>query len=143
MLSLDVPTAVMRGDSIWLNCTLDLESDDLYSVKWYKNDVEFYRYLPRDNPAGQKYDLPGVYLDVTVTERTLPIMARGAFKWRIMQKERDLFLALYVLFPFFPVTSAHRTGETHNQLLRRVKKNRLFEEGVELSGGRGRGKLYS
>ncbi|CAL1273229.1 unnamed protein product [Larinioides sclopetarius] len=64
MLSLDVPTAVMRGDSIWLNCTLDLESDDLYSVKWYKNDVEFYRYLPRDNPAGQKYDLPGVYLDL-------------------------------------------------------------------------------
>ncbi|GFY05207.1 uncharacterized protein TNCV_2206531 [Trichonephila clavipes] len=54
MLSLDVPTAVMRGESIWLNCTLDLESDDLYSVKWYKNDVEFYRYLPRDNPAGQK-----------------------------------------------------------------------------------------
>ncbi|GFY60658.1 putative beat protein [Trichonephila inaurata madagascariensis] len=64
MLSLDVPTAVMRGESIWLNCTLDLESDDLYSVKWYKNDVEFYRYLPRDNPAGQKYDLPGVYLDL-------------------------------------------------------------------------------
>ncbi|XP_054715507.1 synaptogenesis protein syg-2-like [Uloborus diversus] len=64
MLSLDVPTAVMRGDSIWLNCSLDLESDELYSVKWYKNDVEFYRYLPRDNPAGQKYDLPGVYLDL-------------------------------------------------------------------------------
>ncbi|KFM72481.1 hypothetical protein X975_22074, partial [Stegodyphus mimosarum] len=59
MLSLDVPTAVMKGDSIWLNCTLDLESDELYSVKWYKNDVEFYRYLPRDHPAGQKYDLPG------------------------------------------------------------------------------------
>ncbi|XP_042898667.1 uncharacterized protein [Parasteatoda tepidariorum] len=64
MLSLDVPTAVMRGESIWLNCTLDLESDELYSVKWYKNDVEFYRYLPRDNPKGQKYDLPGVYLQL-------------------------------------------------------------------------------
>ncbi|KFM72515.1 hypothetical protein X975_15586, partial [Stegodyphus mimosarum] len=58
-MSLDVPSAVMQGDSIWLNCTLDLESDDLYSVKWYKNDVEFYRHLPQDSPSGQKYDIPG------------------------------------------------------------------------------------
>ncbi|GFW51475.1 uncharacterized protein TNCV_4211531 [Trichonephila clavipes] len=62
-MSLDVPTAVMQGDSIWLNCTLDLESDDLYSVKWYKDDVEFYRHLPQDSPSGQKYDIPGIRLD--------------------------------------------------------------------------------
>ncbi|KAG8197881.1 hypothetical protein JTE90_020261 [Oedothorax gibbosus] len=65
LLGLDVPTAVMVGEPVWLNCSLDLESDDLYSVKWYKNDVEFYRYLPRDNPKGQKYDLPGVDLDLS------------------------------------------------------------------------------
>ncbi|CAL1275895.1 unnamed protein product [Larinioides sclopetarius] len=64
LMSLDVPTAVMQGDSIWLNCTLDLESDDLYSVKWYKDDVEFYRHLPRDSPSGQKYDIPGIRLDL-------------------------------------------------------------------------------
>ncbi|XP_054710641.1 uncharacterized protein LOC129220277 [Uloborus diversus] len=64
LMSLDVPTAVMQGDSVWLNCTLDLESDDLYSVKWYKNDVEFYRHLPQDKPSGQKYDIPGVHLDL-------------------------------------------------------------------------------
>ncbi|GFS94575.1 uncharacterized protein NPIL_83291 [Nephila pilipes] len=63
LMSLDVPTAVMQGDSIWLNCTLDLESDDLYSVKWYKDDVEFYRHLPQDSPSGQKYDIPGIRLD--------------------------------------------------------------------------------
>ncbi|CAL1275894.1 unnamed protein product [Larinioides sclopetarius] len=67
LMSLDVPTAVMQGDSIWLNCTLDLESDDLYSVKWYKDDVEFYRHLPRDSPSGQKYDIPGIRLDVSKT----------------------------------------------------------------------------
>ncbi|UYV62903.1 hypothetical protein LAZ67_2002381 [Cordylochernes scorpioides] len=63
LVSLDMPTAVAKGESLWLNCTLDLENDELYSVKWYKNDVEFYRYLPRDRPASQKYDLPGIFVD--------------------------------------------------------------------------------
>ncbi|GIX80324.1 hypothetical protein CDAR_426651 [Caerostris darwini] len=71
-MSLDVPTAVMQGDSIWLNCTLDLESDDLYSVKWYKDDVEFYRHLPQDSPSGQKYDIPGIRLDPT-DESEIPV----------------------------------------------------------------------
>lgn len=62
---LDVPAAVIRGEPAWLNCTYDLEKDELYSVKWYKNNVEFYRYLPTDRPPGQKYDLQGVYVDVS------------------------------------------------------------------------------
>lgn len=62
---LDVPAAVIRGEPAWLNCSYDLEKDELYSVKWYKNNVEFYRYLPTDRPPGQKYDLQGVYVDVS------------------------------------------------------------------------------
>ncbi|XP_022237894.1 uncharacterized protein LOC106478571 [Limulus polyphemus] len=61
----EVPTAVRRGDPIWLNCTYNLETDDLYSVKWYKNNVEFYRYLPSDDPPAQKYDLVGVYVELS------------------------------------------------------------------------------
>ncbi|XP_023216291.1 uncharacterized protein LOC111618898 [Centruroides sculpturatus] len=64
LVRLDVPHAILNGDSIWLNCSFDLEADELYSVKWYKNNVEFYRYLPSDQPPAQKYDLLGVYLDV-------------------------------------------------------------------------------
>ncbi|CAL1289414.1 unnamed protein product [Larinioides sclopetarius] len=59
-----VPTVVMRGDPVWLNCSYDLERDKLYSIKWHKNNVEFYRYLPADNPPGQKYELPGIFLDL-------------------------------------------------------------------------------
>ncbi|XP_042896375.1 uncharacterized protein [Parasteatoda tepidariorum] len=61
---LDVPAAVVRGEAAWLNCTYNLENDELYSVKWYKNNVEFYRFLPSDRPPGQKYDLQGVYVDL-------------------------------------------------------------------------------
>ncbi|KAF8794741.1 hypothetical protein HNY73_002683 [Argiope bruennichi] len=42
----------------------DLEREVLYSIKWHKNNVEFYRYLPADNPPEQKYELPGIFLDL-------------------------------------------------------------------------------
>ncbi|XP_022247933.1 uncharacterized protein LOC106464496 isoform X2 [Limulus polyphemus] len=64
LLDVQVPTAVNSDDPVWLNCTYDLESDELYSVKWYKNNVEFYRYLPSDDPPAQKYKLLGVYVDL-------------------------------------------------------------------------------
>lgn len=54
-----------------LNCTFDLEEDTLYSIKWYKNNVEFYRYILSDRPPGQKYSLQGIYLDVSVLHFTL------------------------------------------------------------------------
>ncbi|KAG8187086.1 hypothetical protein JTE90_023928 [Oedothorax gibbosus] len=63
MLELQVPPSIMRGQSVTLNCTFDLEEDILYSIKWYKNSVEFYRYIPSDRPPGQKYPLQGIYLD--------------------------------------------------------------------------------
>ncbi|XP_076310321.1 uncharacterized protein LOC143225204 [Tachypleus tridentatus] len=64
LLDLEVPSVVESGDPVWLNCSFDLESDDLYSVKWYKNSLEFYRYLPKEEPRAHKYELPGVYVDL-------------------------------------------------------------------------------
>ncbi|GFQ77655.1 ig-like domain-containing protein [Trichonephila clavata] len=64
LAKLDVSSAVIRGEPAWLNCSYTLEGDELYSVKWYKNNVEFYRFLPTDRPPGQKYDLQGVYVDL-------------------------------------------------------------------------------
>ncbi|UYV62699.1 hypothetical protein LAZ67_2001614 [Cordylochernes scorpioides] len=65
---LEVPSAVVLGEPAWLNCSYDLESDELYSVKWYKNNVEFYRFLPSDRPPGQKYDLKGVFVDLSKSD---------------------------------------------------------------------------
>ncbi|RWS22648.1 uncharacterized protein B4U80_06810, partial [Leptotrombidium deliense] len=60
----DVPQSIARGTSIWLHCNFDLEGDELYSVKWYKNYVEFYRYLPSNKPkSGQIFRLNGIYVD--------------------------------------------------------------------------------
>ncbi|XP_076333671.1 uncharacterized protein LOC143237869 [Tachypleus tridentatus] len=65
LVSLHIPNIVIAGSSAWLNCTYDLETDVLYAVKWYKKDIEFYRYVPRDIPPAQSYSLPGIFIDLT------------------------------------------------------------------------------
>ncbi|XP_035208096.1 uncharacterized protein LOC118182818 isoform X2 [Stegodyphus dumicola] len=67
---LGVPGSVSRGDPIWLDCGYDLEGDQLYSVKWYKDNVEFYRFLPSDEPSAQMYSLDGVFLDLHLSNAT-------------------------------------------------------------------------
>ncbi|XP_077564020.1 uncharacterized protein LOC144179514 [Haemaphysalis longicornis] len=65
LLRLDVPSVARRGEPIWLNCSYDLERDQLYSVKWYKNNVEIYRYLPSETPRVKVYNMPGIHIDVS------------------------------------------------------------------------------
>ncbi|KAG8201569.1 hypothetical protein JTE90_011240 [Oedothorax gibbosus] len=60
-----VPAVVIKGDDVWLNCTYDLEKETLYSIKWHKNNIEFYRYIPVNSPPGQVYDLEGIHIDLT------------------------------------------------------------------------------
>ena len=36
-----------HGQELSLSCAYDLEEDSLHSIKWYRDDKEFYRYLPR------------------------------------------------------------------------------------------------
>ncbi|XP_076330228.1 uncharacterized protein LOC143235866 [Tachypleus tridentatus] len=64
LVDIEVNSVVQKGDPVWLNCTFDQESEDLYSVKWYKNSVEIYRYLPKEHPQAQSYEQPGVYIDM-------------------------------------------------------------------------------
>jgi beat protein, putative len=63
---LEVPKSLAKGSTASLRCHFDLEGEQLYSVKWYKDYIEFYRYLPSNEPkAGQNYKLKGVHLDVS------------------------------------------------------------------------------
>lgn len=49
-----------------LACLFDPEQDVLYSVKWYKDDVEFFRHLPNDSPPNQFFDIGDVEVDVSI-----------------------------------------------------------------------------
>ncbi|XP_076335504.1 uncharacterized protein LOC143238826 [Tachypleus tridentatus] len=62
---LDIPSPTTLGQSIELTCSYELDGDQLYSVKWYKDNTEFFRYLPLDWPPGQFLPLPGVRVDLS------------------------------------------------------------------------------
>ena len=37
-----------------------MAEETLYSVKWYKNHREFYRFLPKDQPKQQIFKIEGI-----------------------------------------------------------------------------------
>jgi len=60
-----VPGHTIRGQPVRLECHYDLEGEALYSVKWYKDGKEFYRFIPRDNPPAGILQQPGFTVDVS------------------------------------------------------------------------------
>ncbi|KAG8226561.1 hypothetical protein J437_LFUL000644 [Ladona fulva] len=61
---ISVPEAVRRGETARLSCDYDLEMAPLYSIKWYRGDEEFYRYVPKEAPPTQVFPLAGISVDV-------------------------------------------------------------------------------
>lgn len=65
ILQVSVPRKSIVGDKIWLNCSIDLEQDTLYSIKWYKDQEEIYRFLPSNRPSQSVYETDGLFIDVS------------------------------------------------------------------------------
>lgn len=66
-MSITVPVAVASGDSAKMTCTYDLDTDPLYTVKWYKGRQEFFRYVPKELPHTRVFPWPGINVDVSTT----------------------------------------------------------------------------
>ena len=71
---LHVPQLIYAREGFWINCTYDLESEPLYSIKWFKknNEVkeegpwsEIYRYIPNAEREEVKrvFSMRGVVVD--------------------------------------------------------------------------------
>jgi hypothetical protein len=71
LLELRINTHTIRGNKTILECRYDLEGETLYAVKWYKDGNEFYRYLPRETPNIQVFDLPGINVDVSIASASM------------------------------------------------------------------------
>ncbi|XP_017772957.1 PREDICTED: cell adhesion molecule 2-like [Nicrophorus vespilloides] len=64
LVELRIPSHAVRNQSARLECHFDLDGETLYSVKWYKDGNEFYRFVPRNMPPAQVFPLPGVTVDM-------------------------------------------------------------------------------
>lgn len=51
------------GKSTTFECKYDLQGEKLYSFKWYKDGNEFYRFLPKETPEVQLFEVGGVHVD--------------------------------------------------------------------------------
>ncbi|XP_077290982.1 uncharacterized protein LOC143914591 [Arctopsyche grandis] len=58
-----VPTLADLRQPASLVCSYDTGQDDLYSVKWYKDDHEFYRYTPGHTPSVITFPLTGASVE--------------------------------------------------------------------------------
>ena len=58
------PKKVHIGDVAVLKCPFELGKDRLYSVKWYKDGEEFFRYIPKYNPPMSEKVVSGVKVQV-------------------------------------------------------------------------------
>jgi len=62
--SLDVPKYAKVGDNLRLVCEYASGDDQVYSVKWYKDNMEFYRYVPKDTPKAQSFYVEGINVNL-------------------------------------------------------------------------------
>ncbi|XP_030761169.1 uncharacterized protein LOC115886213 isoform X2 [Sitophilus oryzae] len=64
----NVPQYRVPGEVAQLQCDYDLGNDTLYSVKWYKEHEEFYRFVPKALPPANSYKVDGVHVDMTKSD---------------------------------------------------------------------------
>ncbi|GFU18488.1 uncharacterized protein NPIL_520561 [Nephila pilipes] len=67
---LHIPTPVVAGESVMLKCKYELGNETLYSVKWYKNMGEFFRYVPASDPPFKTFRQIGINVDVTKSDKS-------------------------------------------------------------------------
>lgn len=66
-MQMKVPDAVRLGDTATLTCDYDLEGAQLYTIKWYHYDEEFYRYVPKEIPPSRVFLMDHLNVDVSIT----------------------------------------------------------------------------
>ncbi|KAF0290078.1 hypothetical protein FJT64_011701 [Amphibalanus amphitrite] len=61
MIKTHFPSHVVMGKSMNMTCDYDPEGERVYQVKWYKDDNEFYTYIP--GSSAKTYDTTGMNID--------------------------------------------------------------------------------
>lgn len=102
MLELIVPQHAVLGQNVSLECNFNLDGEKLYSVKWYKDGNEFYRFLPQEKPPVMVFNHPGVTAYIhestqrTVVLRSVNLMSTGRYRCEVSAEA-----------PFFQTVSDH------------------------------------
>ena len=89
MAGITSPAHLILGRSASLQCNYRLHNSSLYSVKWYKDGREFYRYMPGLDRQFEVFSVPGVNIEVITGAQTF---FRSDVKINRKQNSNDICL---------------------------------------------------
>ncbi|XP_071446191.1 uncharacterized protein [Hetaerina americana] len=128
---IEVPEAVRRGDRAKLSCEYDLEGSPLYSLKWYRGDEEFYRFVPKEAPPSKVFPQPGVNVDVSQSNARQVVLSdvqlelTGIYKCEVSADapsfHTDIKAATMVVVDFpddTPIVSTEKTRYSSGERIR-------------------------
>ncbi|KAI5636337.1 hypothetical protein NE865_10921 [Phthorimaea operculella] len=131
VVGISVPSLKQRGESASLSCEYDLEGGKLYSVKWYRDNEEFYRYMPRLRPPQHAHKLDGVKVDLEKSSarrvhlRNLTLRSGGLYRCEVSEEapsfhsaQAEALMEVY----YFPREGPRITGHE-----RRYKLNEVLD----------------
>lgn len=91
--SVKTPHPGVVGSPARLECRYTVGSQGFYSVRWYKNDEQFYSYVPRSHPIVKvDHELEGVDVELSksddrvVTLRALRMDSEGNYRCEVMSE---------------------------------------------------------
>ncbi|XP_054258525.1 uncharacterized protein LOC128983304 [Macrosteles quadrilineatus] len=127
MVQVRVPAYKLKGESAVLECLYELEGfEKLYTVKWYKENEEFYRYVPKYKPSQISYRVEGIKIDhqqsndTRVTLKTVTLKTSAMYRCEVSAEAPSFSsdqgsgrLEVVVL----PTNGPHITGERNNYLV--------------------------
>ncbi|KAJ6220252.1 hypothetical protein RDWZM_006064, partial [Blomia tropicalis] len=64
-IRINAPDYIFYGDPMWLNCSADLDYNQIYSIKWFKDNQEMYRFITSDESPTTFYPTRGIVIDET------------------------------------------------------------------------------
>ncbi|CAL4212427.1 unnamed protein product, partial [Meganyctiphanes norvegica] len=56
----EVPRHLLVGQRATLKCHVDLEGETLYSLKWWKDGMQFYQFIPNNKPPAVVFTVEGI-----------------------------------------------------------------------------------
>jgi len=86
------PGAVRVGEPIKLECQFDTEGDQLYAVKWYRGNKEFYRFMPKETPQSKVYNSSGIKVNVSTWRKIYTYVHKTLSKYAIEVNKKGSYL---------------------------------------------------
>lgn len=94
IVNFQVPSIIdPRAEVINLLCDYDLDGSELYSVQWYKDGIEFFKFTPFSSPPGYFYDGSNIFVDIKQSDEKRVTL--------VNKNRRGKIHMIIFVFPFF------------------------------------------